>query len=92
MPGRYKAIKINLNAKKVYIVMGNSTGQTINVKLIWNGAPVNTGKGKDVVDSQIKVDSHALYEALILDDAQQGTLELKPAAAGLEIYTFTFGN
>jgi cytochrome c biogenesis protein CcdA/thiol-disulfide isomerase/thioredoxin len=90
--GTDSAIKINLNAKKVYIVMGNSTGQTINVKLIWNGAPVNTGKGKDVVDSQIKVDSHALYEALILDDAQQGTLELKPAAAGLEIYTFTFGN
>jgi cytochrome c biogenesis protein CcdA/thiol-disulfide isomerase/thioredoxin len=89
--GTDSSIKFNVNARKVYIVMGNSTGKTINVKLMWNGEPVTANKGKDVEDSQIKVDNHSLYEAVILDKPQSGTIELTASAPGLELYTFTFG-
>jgi cytochrome c biogenesis protein CcdA len=89
--GTDSSIKFNVNARKIYVVMGNSTRKTIEVKLMWNGEPVTNNKGKDVTDSTIKVDSHALYEAVILDKADSGTIELTASAPGLELYTFTFG-
>jgi cytochrome c biogenesis protein CcdA/thiol-disulfide isomerase/thioredoxin len=85
------ALKFNFNARKVYIVMGNSTGKSIKVKLTLNGSAITSHQGKDLSDSAIDVNSNALYEALILDKAQVGTIELKPESPGLEVYTFTFG-
>jgi cytochrome c biogenesis protein CcdA/thiol-disulfide isomerase/thioredoxin len=90
--GNNAALKFNFRAGKVFIVMGNATTTPINVKLVLNGNGVNTEKGKDVVDSSINVNGHALYEAIVLNEPASGILELIPSEPGLEIYTFTFGD
>lgn len=84
-------LKIKFNARKVYMVMGNVSKRPIKVKLLLNGEPVVTGKGKDVVASSITVDKHKLYEILDLSQFETGILQVTPEAPGLEIYTFTFG-
>lgn len=85
------AIKIHFNATKVYIVMGNSTGQPIKVDLLLNGESIISEKGKDVQNSSIIVDRQRLYTALELKHFSSGILQLTSTAPGLEIYTFTFG-
>ena len=89
--GDKAALKINFRAGKVFIVMGNTGTQPINVKLVLDGHAVSTEKGKDVVDSNIVVNGHSLYEAIVLNEPASGVLELVPSIPGLEIYTFTFG-
>jgi hypothetical protein len=90
--GNNAAFKFNFRAGKVFIVMGNATTKPINVKLVLNGNGVNAEKGKDVVDSSINVNGHALYEAIVLKEHANEILELIPSEPGLEIYTFTFGD
>lgn len=84
-------LKINFNARHVFIVMGNTSKQPIKVKLLLNGEPVLAGKGKDVSDSSIIVNKHSLYEILNLPHIDNGILQIIPQAPGLEVYTFTFG-
>jgi hypothetical protein len=90
--GSGSAIKINLHAKKVYIVMGADNNTAMPVKILFNGENVVANKGKDVKDSMVQVSSHALYEILSFDHAESGILEIIAPHDGLEIYTFTFGN
>lgn len=84
-------LKIHFNAGKVYVVMGNTTQKPIKVKLRLNGELVVKEKGRDVMNSVITVNRHALYEAVVLPRSGNGILELTASAPGLEVYTFTFG-
>jgi len=86
------AIKIHFNAQQVYVVMGSSYGLDINVKMLLNGGPVTTKKGGDVVNSQIIINKHRLYHVIKLSNVDNAILQLIPSAAGLELYTFTFGS
>jgi hypothetical protein len=90
--GPSSAIKINLHAKQVYIVMGADTNKVMPVKVLFNGEPVVSNRGKDVNNSTVQVSNHALYEILKFDHPQSGVLEVIAPYDGLEIYTFTFGN
>lgn len=85
------AIKINFHARKVYIVMGNSTNRTIKVDLLLNGKKIMANKGKNVTDSSIEVNKYSLYEVIDLDQPSNGVLEVISQSPGLEVYTFTFG-
>lgn len=85
------SLKINFNARKVFIVMGNNTKKPILVKLVLNGKALIANKGKNVVNTSILVDQYSLYEALVFPQLTSGVLQLSPDAPGLEIYTFTFG-
>jgi cytochrome c biogenesis protein CcdA/thiol-disulfide isomerase/thioredoxin len=84
-------IEINFHARNVYIVMGNTTNKTINVALLLNGKKILVEKGKDVVNSNIKVDKHTLYQAIALNKPKNAILKLITSSPGLEVYTFTFG-
>ncbi len=75
------AIKIHFNASKVFVVMGSTLGQSIEVKVELDGKPVHG----------ITVDQHRLYEALSFEKPTTGMLQLTASEPGLEIYTFTFG-
>lgn len=88
----HSSLKIHFKARKVFIVMGNNTKKPIQVKLLLNGKPLTSNKGKDVIDSSILVDRHSLYEAVVLPQSGSGLLELSPNEPGLELYTFTFGS
>ncbi|HBD7060403.1 TPA: hypothetical protein KKW48_003191 [Legionella pneumophila] len=85
------AIKINFNARKVYIVMGNTTNKAIRVNLLLNGKKIDIEKGKDVEHSSIEVNKNTIYEALVFSQPTNGILQLTASSPGLEIYTFTFG-
>lgn len=85
-------LKIHFHAGKVFIVMGNATQKPLTVKLLLNGENVITEKGKDVTQSTIQVDTHRLYEAIVLPQSSDGILQVISPKPGLEIYTFTFGN
>ncbi len=85
------AVKINFNARKIYIVMGNATNKTIQVKLLLNGHNIAVEKGKDVKNSTIQVNRHTLYEAVAFTQPSNGILQVISSTPGLEIYTFTFG-
>lgn len=85
------ALKIHFRAKKVYAVMGTQgPSQIVNIYL--DGKLVNKGQGRDVKNSKLIVRDNRLYEILNLEKFSEGFLELKTTNAGLELYTFTFGN
>ncbi len=90
--GKEAVLKIHFAARHVYLVMGSTTDQPIPVKLLLNGNPVLAEKGKNVSNSILIVKQNTLYEAIQLPHFDQGILEVIPEAAGLKVYTFTFGN
>jgi len=74
------AIKLHFSAKKIFAVMGvaeNSVTVTIEY---------------DNKKHTIQVTTHNLYTLLELPQTVDGIIEITAAAAGLELYTFTFGN
>lgn len=85
------AIKLHFYAGKVYVVMGMK-GKTIKVKALLNGKPLGANAGRDVVNGEITVSEDRLYTMLTFNQQQSGELELTATQAGLEMYTFTFGD
>ncbi|OAI49448.1 cytochrome C biogenesis protein [Gammaproteobacteria bacterium SCGC AG-212-F23] len=85
------AIEIHFHARKVFIVMGNASDNSMNVKLLLNGKMILSEKGKDVINSSITIKRHTLYEAIVLPEPGDGILQMIASAPGLEMYTFTFG-
>lgn len=85
------AIKINFNARKVYIVMGSTNNSIVNVSILLNGKRVEGDRGKDVTNSSIKVDKHSIYHAIELSKSGNNILEIIATSPGLEVYTITFG-
>lgn len=84
------SIKLHFSAGKVYAVMGISQNPVV-VKLTLDGKSLADEKGSDVTDDQITVTHNQLFTLLELKKEGQGILELTATHAGLEIYTFTFG-
>lgn len=76
-------IQIHFQARKVFMVMGSTTNQTIKVNLLLNG--------KNVQNSNIIVNKHTLYQIVSFDKIQNGILTITSSSPGLELYTFTFG-
>lgn len=90
--GLNSAIKIHFNARKVFIVMGNSTAKPLKVKVLLNGEQIVIGKGKDVENSHVLVDKYAIFEIVNLHHFSSGILQIIASDPGLAIYTFTFGS
>lgn len=86
------AIKIQFNARKVFVVMGNTSSKPIQVKLLLDGRMITTEKGKDVINSSINVNKHSIYELVVLPHFADGILQITATKPGLAIYTFTFGS
>jgi hypothetical protein len=76
------ALKIHFKARKVFMVMGNSTTQPINVKVFLNG-----GAKEDIV-----VDKYSIYEVVTQAKFSSGYLDVRVTEPGIKIYTVTFGN
>ena len=86
------AIEIHFYARNVFIVMGSVSGNPIEVKLLLNGKEISSVQDKDAVNGSIKVTDQKLYQAVTLDKAESGVLQVVSQTPGLEVYTFTFGN
>lgn len=84
-------LRLNFNAKKVFMVLGNSTGKPITISLQLNGKPLSEFSGQDVSNSLLTVDKYMLYELIKFNTPTNGLLEINVNQPGLEAYTFTFG-
>ncbi|MBI1272561.1 MAG: redoxin domain-containing protein [Alphaproteobacteria bacterium] len=85
------ALRFNFYARKVFLVMGNTDGKPVNVRVLLNGKPVGDAAGKDAPGGIVAVDNESLYELVDLGKAGNGLLELQADAPGLQAYAFTFG-
>lgn len=88
---RGASLRLDFNARKVFIVLGSADGKSVALKVYLNGQPVGERAGKDVKDGVLTLRDHALYEVLDLRQPARGVLELKADAPGVEAYAFTFG-
>ena len=85
------ALRLNFKARKVFLVLGTSTGKPIQVTLGLNGKSAGVNAGKDAPAGMVTVDRNTLYELIDQKYFQNGLLEIKSDAPGLEVYAFTFG-
>jgi hypothetical protein len=84
-------IKLHFLARKVFLVLGTSSGQPITAKILLNGQPIGKLAGKDVQNDMVTVANETLYELVSLDSFGEGILELQAMGSGLQAYAFTFG-
>lgn len=82
-------LQLNFKAKKVFLVLGTSTGQPVEATLLLNGKTASLGK--DAPAGKLRVEGHQLYELVSQPAFQNSLLELTANAPGLEAYAFTFG-
>jgi len=84
------AIKLHFRGSKVYMVMG-MTKKPVTVKFLLNGKPLTADQGKDVKNSELRVNQNRLYSVVHLTTGDEGILEIIAKDPGLAVYTFTFG-
>lgn len=84
-------IRLNFNAKKVFMVLGSRSGKSISVSLFLDGKPLSQFASGNAPKNSFIVDKHALYELVEFTTTRKGLLELDANQPGLEAYTFTFG-
>ena len=85
------ALRLNFKARKVFLVMGTSTGKPVHAEVFLNGQVLDIHAGKDVASGKVVIERDTLYELIDQKDFQNGLLEIKAGAPGLEVYAFTFG-
>ena len=84
-------LRLNFTSKKVFLVMGTTTGEPVEVTLKLNSETLNTQAGKDVQQSKVLVNGHALYELVNQKNYDNSLLEITAQGPGVEMYAFTFG-
>ena len=86
------SLRLNFQAKQVFLVLGSATGKPITAKLALNGQPLNNNNaGHDGHHQTITVNKHRLYSLVSQKDSANGLLEITASEPGLEAYAFTFG-
>ncbi|WP_297505853.1 cytochrome c biogenesis protein DipZ [Ferrovum sp.] len=85
------ALRLHFNARKVFLVLGTSTGKPAHVLLRLNSAAVGNNAGKDAPAGVLTVGRNTLYELIDQKQTKNGLLEIKSDTTGLEVYAFTFG-
>lgn len=87
------ALRLNFAAKKVFLVLGTSTGKPVNAEIALNGKPVDGERGNDVTPSgRVTVEGNTLYELIDQKEFAAGVIEIRADEPGLEAYAFTFGS
>jgi cytochrome c biogenesis protein CcdA/thiol-disulfide isomerase/thioredoxin len=86
------SLRLDFTARKVFLVLGTSSGHPIKATLKLNGVPIGDAAGKDVSNGTITIDQVRLYELVDQHESKNGILEITADAPSLEAYAFTFGN
>ncbi|MFZ3017191.1 MAG: cytochrome c biogenesis protein DipZ [Gallionella sp.] len=86
------ALRLNFNARKVFLVLGTSSGKPVRVTISLNGEPVGGHAGKDAPAGVVTVGRNTLYELVDQGASKRGLIEIEAQEAGLEAYAFTFGS
>ena len=90
--GAGSKLRLNFYARKVFLVMGTSSGKPVKAKLFLNGKPLLQGHGEDVHNGELWVKQHTLYELVGLSKRENAQLDIQAESPGLEAYAFTFSS
>lgn len=85
------ALRLDFNARKVFLVLGTSTGKPVRVSVRLNGKAVGHYAGKDAPGGVVTIERNTLYELIDQKTPKNGLLEILSDSPGLEAYAFTFG-
>lgn len=85
------ALRLNFKARKVFLVLGTSSGKPVHVSVRLNGETVGPNAGKDVPGGVLTIERNTLYELIDQKTPKNGLLEIISDSPGLEAYAFTFG-
>ena len=86
------ALRLNFNARKVFLVLGTASGKPLRATIRLNGEPVGGYAGKDAPVGVVTVERNTLYELIDQGASKRGLIEIEAQEAGLEAYAFTFGS
>lgn len=85
-------LRLDFNARKVFLVLGTASGKPIDVAVRLNGKALGAAAGKDAPAGRLSVSRNTLYELVDQGRVARGVLEVEAKQPGLEIYAFTFGS
>lgn len=85
------ALRLDFKARKVFLVLGTSTGKPVHVSVRLNGEAVGPHAGKDAPGGVLTIERNTLYELIDQKTPKNGLLEIISDSPGLEAYAFTFG-
>jgi thiol-disulfide isomerase/thioredoxin len=85
-------LKLNFEAKNVFLVLSNTTDHPIKAKILLNGNEVGANAGKDVHNGYLTIAQDALYEIINQNQFTTGQLEIIFEDAGVGVHAFTFGS
>jgi len=86
------ALRLNFNARKVFLVLGGANGKPVRATITLNGEPVGGNAGKDAPGGTVVVERNTLYELIDQGAPKRGVIEIESQEPGLEAYAFTFGS
>ncbi|MFH1495316.1 MAG: cytochrome c biogenesis protein DipZ [Pseudomonadota bacterium] len=86
------ALRLAFKARKVFLVLGTSSGKPAHVTVRLNGAAIGHDAGKDAPGGVVRVERNTLYELIDQKTPKNGLLEIQSDSPGLEAYAFTFGS
>lgn len=86
------SLRLHFNARKVFLVLGTSSGAPVTASVTLNGEAVGDHAGKDAPMGKVTVEHNTLYELIDQPETKGGLLEIKADGPGLEAYAFTFGS
>jgi cytochrome c biogenesis protein CcdA/thiol-disulfide isomerase/thioredoxin len=86
------ALRLNFNARKVFLVLGSASGKPVRTTISLNGEPVGGHAGKDAPAGVVTVGRNTLYELVDQGASKRGVIEIEAQEPGLEAYAFTFGS
>jgi thiol-disulfide isomerase/thioredoxin len=90
--GKGGKLRLNFNARKVFLVLGTVGGKPISATVRLNGESVGEKAGKDAPGGVASVERNTLYELVDQETTGRGLLEIETDGPGLEAYAFTFGS
>jgi cytochrome c biogenesis protein CcdA/thiol-disulfide isomerase/thioredoxin len=85
------ALRLNFKARKVFLVLGTTTGKPVHVSVRLNGEAIGPNAGKDAPGGVATIEHNTLYELIDQKIPKNNLLEIQSDAPGLEAYAFTFG-
>jgi len=86
------SLKLHFKAKKVFLVMGTTSGDPAKVMIKLGGQSPGNQAGADAPGGTAVINRHTLYELVNQTAAKDSELEITAEDKGVELYAFTFGS
>ncbi|BAP88434.1 thiol-disulfide isomerase [Burkholderiales bacterium GJ-E10] len=86
------AIRLRFTGRKVFLVLGTSTGSPVRATILLNGSPPQASAGRGAPGGTATIARDTLYELIDQGAVRSGVVEIRADQPGLEAYAFTFGS